>query len=147
MTDKEIEELRQFRLNIDKYCFSCMEHEKHLIDLALYELRELNKQRKPKGNPPTTIKNEEIIRRIELFILDLNAKHPDIAIGYKYCDECIGDEYYWIYHNSEKAEEQEGEESFSSYAGELLSKYFWDDRIFNISFGYKYKLERGGRDR
>jgi len=73
---------------------------------------------------------------VNKFILKVKDKYPDIIIEYNYNEDRIFD----IRHNNRAL--QFGDKEFSNYIGALIRDMFFNNNIFNISFGYDYNYDR-----
>ena len=71
--------------------------------------------------------------QIAIFKKSINAKYPDLSIGYSYDS---AEDYYHIWHTNRHL--QFKDEEFRRFAGSLIKTCFYSKNIFNFSFGYDY---------
>lgn len=73
-------------------------------------------------------------KTITEFMEKIKLKYPDINIGYDYYEE---DGTYDIWHDNEYLEYEDKE--FPKFIGILIQEMFYDEKIFNFSFGFDYE--------
>ncbi|HHY59393.1 MAG TPA: hypothetical protein GX504_02140 [Clostridia bacterium] len=79
------------------------------------------------------MKNVSMEDRIEKFIQEIQKRWADIDIRYEYDAK---DDIWDMWHHHAELEYQDLE--FQRLAGNLIRTIFYDQGIFNISFGYKH---------
>ncbi len=70
---------------------------------------------------------------VKKFISKILAHYPELYIDFEY-DPAL-DEYY-IWHNSPELEFKN--KDFTKFVGEVAQEVFFDNNIYNFSFGYDY---------
>ncbi len=73
---------------------------------------------------------------IQRFLNKIHDKYPDLIIGYSYNKD---EDYYSIWHTDEVLQFENDE--FLNYVGDLIRHLFYNNNIYNISFGYNYEKD------
>lgn len=82
--------------------------------------------------------------QIKSFIQAIKEKYPNLNIGHEYEEE---EDQYDIWHTDKDLHFHN--DDFIEFAGLSIRKYFFDEHVFNISFGYnhqKFKEENEGKE-
>jgi hypothetical protein len=77
---------------------------------------------------------DNIERTIIKFVNEIYLKYGSY-INMRY-DYNVNEDFYYIWHNNYNLEYND--DKFSAFIGEKLCRSFFDEGIFNISFGYDY---------
>lgn len=74
---------------------------------------------------------------INKFIAAVKEKYPQIIMGYSYDQEY---ELFNIWHTNKTLQFENKE--FLNFSGTLIKNIFFDNEIFNVSFGYDYDRDK-----
>lgn len=76
-----------------------------------------------------------VVSKIDEFVIKIKEKYPELVVGYVYYED---EDEYDIWHTD--SDLQFSDKDFAKFSGILIKEIFYDNDIYNISFGYDFDM-------